>query len=399
MSTSTEPTQIKHKEIGGVLVFVGIVLLAAILRGPLNAVGPLIPAIRDSLLISNTVVGAVSTLPLLAFAFVSPFAPKLANHFGIEKTIFLSLIVLGIGIILRSITGVSLLFIGTALIGIAIAFGNVLLPGFIKMSYPFKVGIMTGIYSVSMNIFGSIATGISAPLAEIKYIGWQGSLGSWILLVGILLFIWYYQMKNPLTSSEFVREKTRKKTNMWTSFTAWQVTIFMGIQSLMFYTTTTWLPEVLQYNGYSPSKAGWTVSLMLLSTIPLTFLVPVIADRMKNQMVLGALTGLSFCLAIIGFLYGPNSFIIVYVLLIGVGCSGFSLAMMFFSLRTKDGFEAAELSGMAQSFGYLLAAFGPVLFGGFYDLTQSWTVPFMMLLILSVINSITGVLAGRNVTI
>src|SRR5690606_22851449 len=108
-------------------------------------------------------------------------------------------------------------------------------------------------------------------------------------------------------------------------------TLFMGIQSLMFYTTTTWLPEVLQYNGYSPSKAGWTVSLMLLSTIPLTFLVPVIADRMKNQMVLGALTGLSFCLAIIGFLYGPNSFIIVYVLLIGVGCSGFSLAMMFFS--------------------------------------------------------------------
>ena len=396
---SIDTNQMKHREKEGFLLFIGIVLLAAILRGPLTAVGPLIPAIRDSLGVSNTVIGTISTLPLLAFTFISPFAPKLANRFGIEKTIFLSLIILGIGIMLRSITGVPLLFIGTALIGIAIAFGNVLLPGFIKMSYPFKVGIMTGIYSVSMNIFGSIATGISAPLSEIGNIGWQGSLGAWMILVVILLFIWYSQLKNPLTSSEFVYEKERKKKNIWTSFIAWQVTIFMGIQSLMFYTTTTWLPEVLQFNGYSPNKAGWIVSLMLLSTIPLTFIVPVVADRMKNQMVLGALSGLSFFLAIIGFLYGPNSLIIVYVLLIGIGCSGFSLAMMFFSLRTKNGFEAAELSGMAQSFGYLLAAFGPVLFGSFYDLTQSWTAPFMMLLVFSVINTITGIFAGRSVTI
>lgn len=397
---STGFGQMKHREKGGILVFIGIILLASTLRGPITSVGPLVPAIRDSLGVSNTVVGAISTVPLLAFALVSPFAPKLANRIGIEKTIFLSLIILAIGIITRSISGVVLLFIGTALIGIAIAFGNVLLPGFTKMSFPFKVGIMTGIYSVSMNVFGALATGISVPMSEIKGIGWQGSLGAWVLLVGIALIIWYLQTKKPLTASEFVRNEAQKKNNMWMSFTAWQVTIFMGIQSLMFYTALAWLPEILQLYGYSSNEAGWIVSLMIFSTIPFMFFIPVVADQLKNQVILGVLTGLSFILGVLGLLYGSYSYVAIYTILIGVGCgSGFSLTMMFFSLRTKDGFEAAELSGMAQSFGYLLAATGPVLFGGIHDLTNSWTAPLMMLLILSIITTFAGALAGRRVMI
>ena len=148
---------------------------------------------------------------------------------------------------------------------------------------------------------------------------------------------------------------------MWTSLTAWQVTIFMGIQSLMFYTALAWLPEILQLHGYSSNEAGWIVSLMIVATIPFMFFIPVVADLLKNQIVLAILTGLSFILGVLGLLYGSYNFVTIYVILIGVGCgSGFSLTMMFFSLRTNNGFEAAELSGMAQSFGYTLAATGPV---------------------------------------
>ncbi|WP_106497308.1 CynX/NimT family MFS transporter [Lentibacillus sp. Marseille-P4043] len=392
--------QRKTKEQGAFLLLAAILLFAANLRAPLTSVGSLVPTIRDSLGVSNAAIGIITTLPLLAFAFISPFAPKIANRFGMEKTIFLSMIILFIGMIIRSITGVGTLFVGTALIGIAIAFGNVLLPGFIKMSFPLKIGIITGLYTVVMNIFGGLASGFSVPLSNIGGFGWQGALGAWAILVIIALILWFPQLHHSTETSTSDSTKKSKKTNMWTSFTAWQVTIFMGFQSLMFYTPMTWLPEILQANGYSPSEAGWMLSLMQFSLIPTTFVMPIIADKMNKQKVLGALTGIIFILGVLGLLSGHPSLIIISVIMIGVGCgSGFSLSMMFFTLRTKDGYDASELSGMAQSFGYLLAALGPVLFGSLHDLTGSWTAPLFLLLIISIFVLITGWLSGRQVTI
>src|SRR5699024_6608093 len=121
---SLEIEQMKERQKGQFLLLIGILLFASNLRAPLTAVGSLVPEIRDSLGVSSTVVGLITTLPLLAFAFVSPFAPKIADRLGMEKTIFLSMILLSIGIIVRSVAGIGTLFIGTALIGIAVSFGN-----------------------------------------------------------------------------------------------------------------------------------------------------------------------------------------------------------------------------------------------------------------------------------
>ncbi len=123
---------------------------------------------------------------------------------------------------------------------------------------------------------------------------------------------------------------------MWTSFTAWQVTLFMGLQSLMYYTCLTWLPDILQFHGYSSSQAGWILSLMLFALIPINFLIPVVADKMKNQKILGALTGAVFLLGTIGLFSANLVLITISVILIGIGCgSGYSLSIMFFTLRTK----------------------------------------------------------------
>ncbi|WP_068672214.1 MFS transporter [Oceanobacillus sp. Castelsardo] len=385
---------------GTFLLLAGILLFATTLRAPLTSVGSLISVIRDSLGVSNAVVGIITTIPLLAFALVSPFTPKVANRFGMEKTIFLSMIVLFIGIIIRSVTGVETLFIGTAFIGIAISFGNVLLPGYIKMSFPLKIGLITGIYTVFMNMFGGLASGVSVPLSNIGKLGWQGALGVWAILIIFALILWFPQLRHPKETSKSDSNNKRKKATMWTSFTAWQVTIFMGFQSLMFYTPMTWLPEILQSNGYSASEAGWMLSLMQFSLIPTSFVLPIIADRMKNQKGLGAFTGAVFILGIFGLLNGNPGLIMISVVMIGIGCgSGFSLSMMFFTLRTKDGYDASELSGMAQSFGYSLAALGPVLFGGLHDFTGSWTAPLLMLLFVSIIILLAGWLGGRQVII
>ena len=383
---------------GGLFLLLGILLISANLRAPLTSVGSLVPIIRDSLGVSNSVIGTITTVPLLAFAIVSPFAPKLAHKFGLERTIFISMIILFIGTVLRSVTGVGTLFIGTALIGIAISFGNVLIPGMVKMSFPLRVGAITGLYAVIMNIFGALASGVSVPLANIEPFGWQGALAVWGIVTVIALFIWAPQLKNPTKLP--VAEENQKKINMWTSFTAWQVTLFMGLQSLMYYTVLTWLPDILQTSGYSESIAGWLLSLQLFALIPMTFIIPIIAGKMDNQMLLGALTGIVFILGTVGLMSSNFYIILISVILLGIGCgTGFSLSMMFFTLRTKNVMEASDLSGMAQSFGYLLAALGPVLIGILQDLFQSWTMPLILLLICGSIILIVGCLAGRKVVI
>lgn len=384
---------------GGLFLLLGILLISANLRAPLTAVGSLVPVIRDSLGVSNSVIGTITTVPLLAFAIVSPFAPKLAHKFGLERTLFASMIILFIGTTLRSVTGVSTLFIGTALIGIAISFGNVLIPGMVKMSFPLRVGAITGLYAVIMNVFGAIASGVSVPLSNVELFGWQGALAIWAVVTVIALLIWAPQMKRP-TKMPISKEEEKQKTNMWKSVTAWHVTLFMGLQSLMFYTILTWLPDILQASGYSESEAGWLLSLQLFALIPMTFIIPIIAGKMNNQKILGALTGVVFILGVVGLMSSEWYVILFAVILLGIGCgTGFSLSMMYFNLRTRNVMEAADLSGMAQSFGYLLAALGPVVIGVLQDLFHNWTMPFVLLIICATIIGIVGTLAGRDIVI
>ena len=393
-----EQQRIKTTANGTVLLLIGILIFAANLRAPLTAVGPLVPIIRDHFMISNTAIGTLTTLPLLAFALISPISPKIANRFGMERTIFVSIIILMLGIMIRSLSGTSTLFIGTIFIGIAIAFGNVLLPGLIKLTFPFRIGLLTGLYAVCMNIFAAISTGISVPLSNMKLSGWQGALGIWALLAVIAIFLWLPRVKHPAQLSDYDVDQEYKKVNFWKSLTAWQITLFMGIQSLMYYTIMTWLPDILLTQGYNVSEAGWLLSLMQFSLIPLTFIMPVIAGKMKNQVVLAAMVGSFFIIGVIGFLSGNSIFIILSVILWGAACGGaFSLSMIFFTLRTKDAYEASDLSGMAQSMGYLLAAAGPVIFGGLHDLFDTWISPLVLLLILAVIILVCGMLLKEGI--
>ena len=379
------------------MLFIGIILVGANLRAPLTSVGSLIPMIRDDLAISHALAGTITTLPLLAFAFLSPFAPKIAQRIGMERTIFLSLLVLLTGIISRSLFGTSFLFVGTVLIGLAIAFGNVLMPGFIKINFPFKVGLVMGCYSVCMNIFGALGSGLSVPISSIRGIGWKGSLAVWAALTCIAILFWLPQISKQKEQINTHHTPSKKNGSVWHSPLAWCITLFMGLQSLIFYTLITWLPDILQLHGYSANAAGWMLFLMQFALIPITFIIPIVAERMKNQKMLGGLTAVCFIVGISAILSGHQSLIPVAVIMIGMASgSAFSLSMMFFSLRTTDGQQATEMSGMAQSIGYLLAAIGPTLFGALHDISGGWSIPLIMLIGLACVIFVVAVAAGRD---
>ncbi|WP_449621565.1 CynX/NimT family MFS transporter [Robertmurraya sp. Marseille-Q9965] len=379
------------------LLIFGIICVAFNLRPSITAIGPLIGAIRTDTGMTNSVAGLITTLPLLAFAFLSPLAPKLAQKIGKETTIFLALIFLGIGLIIRSSGMIFTLFLGTAIIGVGIAFCNVILPGIVKQSFPGKVGLLTGIYTVSMGTFAGIAPGISVPMADKLHLGWQGSLSVWLVLIGVALIVWFPQMRKRGAKVSTLTSHT-KKTSMLSSALAWQVTLFMGLQSLIYFCFITWLPEMLYSQGISAATAGWMVAILQFSGIPANFIIPVIADRLSNQKSLAIGIGGICLIGILGILVGGNTILItLWIMCIGMGTgAAISLALTLMGLRVVNAEQAANLSGMAQSIGYFLAALGPFFLGLLFDILHSWTVPLLLLVLVSLIMTIVGYGAGRN---
>ncbi|MFS0839066.1 CynX/NimT family MFS transporter [Paenibacillus sp. 1P03SA] len=388
----------------GWLLIVGILFIGAVLRAPLTSVGPLIGTIKGELGISNTLAGMLTTLPLLMFAVISPFAPKWAKKYGIETVLLVAATVLTAGILLRSASGAGTLFLGTALLGVAIALCNVLLPSLIKRDFPARIGLMTGVYSVSMNLTGAAASGVSVPAASSLELGWKGSLGIWAALSMLALLFWVPQVTGVRKARRVARVSAISANNsgdtnisVWKSPLAWKVTLFMGLQSTFFYAFIAWLPAVLNTRGLSAGYAGWMLSLMQLALLPISFVVPVLAAKMANQRFLVTLTSALFLAGILGLLLGSTALVPLWIILTGIagGCA-FSLAMMFFSLRTRSAQQSAELSGMAQSFGYLLAAAGPILFGFLHDTTGGWTTPLLLLAAIAVLLFIVGQGAAAN---
>ncbi len=402
MSVSSETkSMIAKKSMSvGWPIILGIVLIALTMRSPLTSVGPLVGSIRESLGLSNAAAGLLTTLPLLAFALLSPFAPILARRFGVERTLLYALVLLMAGIAIRSLSATASLFIGTALIGLAIAACNVLIPSLVKRDFAHQVGLMTGVYSVSMNLCGAIASGMSIPLARNLGFGWNGALAIWGILVLLVALFWLPQARTSRASAGTATSGASKRRSLWRSPLAWMVTIFMGTQSLLFYVLIAWLPEIMTSRGLDEDSGGWMLSLFQIAALPVAFIVPIVAGRMKNQRLLVIIMTVLLFVSLGGLYFGGNAFISLWTVLLGIGggCA-FSLAMIFLSLRTKDAFDSASLSGMSQSVGYLLAATGPILFGLLHDITASWNPPLLLLLGVSTLLLLAGWGASRNRTV
>ncbi len=380
------------------ILLLGIILVATNLRAPITSVGPLIGEITNTLHLTGAQAGLITTIPLLSFAAVSPLAPKLAKRFGIEKTILMSLLLLIIGLSIRFVPHIITLFLGTMVLGCAIAICNVLIPSLVKKEFSNQSGLVTGIYAVSMNLTGAIASGVSIPLVQKLGFNWNVALGVWAILAVLALIGWLPQLKQEHHVNK--NETPQIENSIWKSSLAWSVTLFMGIQSFIFYVLVAWLPEMLVSQGVTSSKAGAMLSLLQLTLLPTTFIIPIIAEKKENQRSLVFTSFILFVIGISGLMFNQTLANTLAIMSIGIaGGIAFSLSMMFFNLRTSSPREAAELSGMAQSIGYLLAAIGPFLFGLLHDLTGNWQSSLFLLLGITFVLLFVGLKAGKNKTI
>ena len=370
--------------------------MAANLRPAITGVGPLISEIVRDSGISESLAGLVTTMPLIAFGLISPLAPIWAKRTGLERTLIAGLGILLAGTILRTWGGSWSLFSGMFLVGAGAAIGNVLLPSLIKRDFSRSIGLMTGIYTTTMNVFAGLASGISVPLSRSLNLGWRGSLESWAVLSLMALIIWF-----PLVRLHHHVPLDVRPARLMHSWLAWQITFFMGLQSFLFYVNVAWFPTLLYERGMSLTTAGWLVSLMQIVSLPATFIVPILAGRQARQQSLVAVSGALFLMGYAGMLLSTGVIsTVISVICVGFGAgASISLALAFFSLRTRTHLQAGSISGMAQSFGYVLAAAGPFTIGILHSLTGSWTLPLVVMLLVVLIMSAFGLGAGRNVFI
>jgi MFS transporter, CP family, cyanate transporter len=379
------------------LLILGIVLLAANLRPALTSVAPLIGQIRADTGMSNGVAGLLTTLPLLAFGLLSPVAPRVARRFGMERVLLASLFVLVAGILLRWAGAVVVLFLGTVVLGAAIAVANVLLPSLVKREFPERAGLMTSVYSTSLGISAAFAAGVSVPLAQLAGIGWRGALAVWAVPAFLAGVAWLPQLGRSDHPADPSPRSSLGVRDLWRSPLAWQVTLFMGLQSLAYYVTLTWLPEILQEEGMGVARAGWMLGLSQAVAIVTMFLAPMIAGWRSSQRGVVVVAVGTSGVGVLGLLVAGSTASTLWVVLLGLGQgASFSLALTFFALRSPDPGHAAALSAMAQSVGYLLAAGGPSLFGVLRDVTGTWKVPLALLLTVTVFLLIAGIGAARD---
>lgn len=382
-----------------ILVLIGIVIVSFNLRPGMTSVGPLIGIIRDDVGLTNWSAGLLTSLPLIAFAVMSPIVPSLGNRFTNERIMIVGLAVIILGIGIRSMSVMIFLFVGTVLVGVGIAICNVLLPGVVKEKFPHKVGLMTSVYSTSMGIFAAIASGLSVPFAKGLGWGWQLSLLIWTIPAMIGIIIWFIlAMQHDPKKNPGLRYVGLNDNRIWRSPLAWQVALFMGLQSSLFYVTISWLPEILHNSGMDIITAGWMLSFTQLTGMPASFLVPVIAGRMKSQQSIVLVLGTSALIGYIGLLVG-KSFIVMFISTIFLGTAlggSFALALTFLAVRARDARHASFLSGMAQAIGYLIAAMGPIVIGYLHDITNAWTVPLLTLIGITCLVIFFGLGAGRD---
>lgn len=377
----------------------GILFLALNLRPALSSIGPLMDDIGNSLNLSKTLLGLLTTLPLIAFGVVSTITPIFTKKFGIGKTLLGAMALLAVGIVLRSTNGVLGLYVGTAFLGIAIAFGNVLIPALTKQNFPHKAGLITSLHSATMAIGASVAAGLSVPLATRLDSGWQGSLGIWSVLAVLAFFIWMPQIKK-IKSSKPRRDFKTSLRKLSGSRLVWDIAVFMGLQSMTFYVVLAWLPAISMSLGYSSSFSGWMLSLSQATGILGALLIPLWAGSRKDQrLVVAVLISLEI-LGIIGLMLPDIGLIGLWAAILGFTTGGsFGLALLLIVLRASDSETAAELSGLVQSIGYFIAAVGPFLMGLIQDMTQVWNYSLGLLVLLSIFKIYVGLGAGKDKTV
>ena len=372
---------------------VAIVLVAANLRPAVASVGPVLASVRHGLHLSAVEASLLTSVPVICFGALAPVGPALSRAAGMRRAVGALVACILVGLAVRVGPDTATLFTGTVLAAGGIAAGNVLLPALIKHNFAGHTGRVMGLYTTALTGSAAVAAGVTVPVSDALGGGWRGGLGIWAALAALALLVWLPCMREK---EAVVARSPGHLAVVLRDPVAWAVTVYMGLQSLGFYSILEWLPTLYRDHGYSPATAGALLSLSAIVQTPVALVVPSLATRVRDQGVLVAgsvaLTAIGFA----GLLAAPTTAAYLWVVVLGLGQgAAFPIALTLILVRTRTTGVTTQLSAMAQSVGYLIAAAGPLLVGLLRGTSGGWALPLAVLLALLAPQLFTGLAAGR----
>ncbi|MER2297723.1 MAG: CynX/NimT family MFS transporter [Pseudomonas sp.] len=374
------------------LLLLGLVLVALNLRPALSSMAPVLNQVTAGLGLSASAAGLLTTLPVLCLGLFAPLAPALARRLGSERVILGILFTLALAILVRSAMGVAGVFIGSLMAGASIGIIGVLLPGIVKRDFPQHAGTLTGVYTMALCLGAAMAAGATVPLTQHFGDSWALGLGFWMIPALLAMLVWLPQARQ----GHGLHKVSYRVRGLWRDRLAWQVTLYMGLQSSLAYIVFGWLPSILIGRGLSPTEAGLVLSGSVIVQLVSSLSAPWLATRGKDQRLAIVIVMLVTLAGLFGCLYAPISGLWGWAVLLGLGQGGtFALALTLIVLRSRDAHVAANLSSMAQGVGYTVASMGPFAVGLVHDLTGGWAAVGWIFAVLGVGAIVFGLGAGR----
>ena len=359
-------------------LLVVVVGVALNLRPAIAAVPPVLETIQADLGLSATGAGLLTALPVVCMGLFAPVGAALARRVGREAAVSAALALVAAGTLVRGLgASAATLYGGTFCAGVGIAIGGALLPEVVKAWFPARAGAVTGLYTAGLVGGATLAAAATVPLMHALDAGWPAAVAAWGLLALAALAAWVPVTRRPRAAAEPDPGRARLP---WGSGVAWRVTLYMGLQSLLYYAALTWLSPLYLAAGWPAGRAGLLLGLFSVTQILSALTVPALADRSGDHR-----PWVAFCVGLAtamlaAFALVPTAAPWVWAALLGLGVGGmFALALTLLVKLASTPAAAARLSGMALLVGYLLAATGPVLAGALYDAAGSYRVPFLAL--------------------
>lgn len=395
-------SEASRRRAGGVLAFVGIVVLALNLRTSVAALSPVVDRVGADIPLSAAGLGVLGMLPPLCFAAFGLLTPPIQRRMGIEALLVVALAAIGLGDVVRGIAdSYPVLLLGSVLTFGGMGVANVLLPPLTKKYFPQRIGLMTSVYATALSIGATVPPLVAVPVAEAA--GWRVELGVWGVLAVATMIPWILLLLREGRRARASDPEADVPERGWSgrvhrSIMAWALLALFAATGFNAYAMFAWLPEVLTDTaGVSDQQAGALLSLFAVMGLPAALLVPVLAARMRSVLPLILIAAAFYAAGYLGLLLAPTAATWLWVALIGLGPMLFPLSLALISLRTRTHEGAVALSGFVQGGGYALSALGPLLVGVIHEASGSWTVPLIVLGAVGASSAVIGLLASRPV--
>lgn len=379
-----------------VLSALAILVFAVSLRLVFGSNSALQQDLADDYGLGSVLLALLTTGPIVCFGLFGAAAGRLTARWGATAVAAAALLLVTVGSAVRGLPAWQAVFLGTLVAGAGVAVGNVLGPILVRIHTPQWAGIMTGLYTALVSAGAGIASGLTVPLRDAAG-GTHPALALWAVppVVGVVLLI-LITAGSGGSGPSGERRSAVPLTAFRGDHRVAALTVFMGLQSLVAYSMIGWLPSVFRQRGMDAAQAGAVLTVLSLVSIVTALGVPVLAARMHDQRAVAVTLSVLTTVGLLGVAFGGTRGAMVWAVLLGLGQGGeLSLVMALVNIRTRTVADAAALSTVTQSAGYLIAACGPLAVGLVHALTGGWTAPMLVLVVLSVVMCLAGTVAGR----